>query len=57
MELKNRALYQYGVGGGGVVDKKKDFGNTPCKVWMVGVGSEFFNLVTSILCIVSMHVV
>ena len=44
--LKNRALYQYGVGGGGgVVNIKKNFGNTPCKVWMVGVGSEFFNLV------------
>ena len=31
MALKSRAIYQYGVGGGGgVVDKKKDFGNLPC---------------------------
>ena len=45
MALKNRAMYQYGVGGGGgVVDKKKDFGNSPCKVLMMGVRIKFFNL-------------
>ena len=47
--LKNRALSQYGVGGGELSIKKKDFGNSPCKVWMVGVGIEFFNLLNCIL--------
>ena len=51
--LKNRALSQYGVGGGGGLLIKKDFGNPPCKVWNSGVGNTVFNLVNSRrLCII-----
>ena len=44
MVLKSRAMYGVGGGRGGGLSKKKDFGNSPCKVLMVGVRIEFFNL-------------
>ena len=42
MALKGRALYQYGVGGGGVCRLKKIFGNSPCQFLMSGGENYFF---------------
>ena len=39
--LKNRALYQYGVGGGGFVDKKR-YRQPPLSIVDVGGVSYFF---------------
>ena len=47
--LKKQGSVAVRCGRGRVVDKKKDFGDSPCKVWMVGVGIEFFNLLNCIL--------
>ena len=41
--LNSRALYQYGVGGGGGMSiKKKNFGNSPCQFLMLGGESYSF---------------
>ena len=42
MALKSRAMYEYGVEGGGVVDKKKRFRQPPLSIVDVGGVSYYF---------------
>ena len=49
--LKSRAMYQYGVGGGGLSKEKKNFGNPPCQLLMSGV-KVFFLFVKLKSCMI-----